>query len=349
MKKVLHHIKHVVPWVIAAGIFVYLFHLYPPDKVWEALKLVNIPAFVAFSLAYFFFIFAVDSWVMTSVISKFAHKVSFRDVFAARGVTYLIMVINYPASQAAFAYYLKRKYGIPIFQALGIFLFIIVIDLLWIITLAFAGSFFQEYDIAGVDLAHIVHVVALVAYSALFLWLAFWRRWPERIIGRHLRIPLLEKLRKRKVFHIFERATVKDYVVTAIKRIPIHFTIIISMYVVIRTFHAYIPFTKILGNVPIVFLVGTLPITPGGLGTTNALMVELLYKYLTGPIFSNGKVTPQELLFTATVLWMFANYTLKVLVGSIFLRKVSKDLFKPTEDVPEEEAEDEAAPMGGNL
>ncbi len=349
MKKTLSYLKHIVPWLVAAGIFVYLFHLYPPSKVWEALKYVNIPAFAAFSLAYFFFIFLVYSWVMTKVITKFSHAVRFGDIFAARGATYLIMVLNYPASQAAFAYYLKRRYNIPIFQALGIFFFIIVIDLLWIITLALAGSLFQEYDIAGVDLGHIVRTVALIAYAALFLWLAFWRRWPERLIGRHIRVPLLEKLRKKKVFHIFDRATVKDYVVTALQRTPIHFTIIISMYVVLRTFDAYIPFTKILGNIPIVFLIGTLPITPGGLGTTNALMVELLNKYLTGPIFQNGKITPQEILFTASLLWMFANYLLKVVVGFFFLRKVSRDLFRPTEEVPEEVAEEEAAPMGGNI
>ena len=349
MKKTLFYLKHIVPWLVAAGIFAYLFHLYPPSQVWQALKYVNIPAFAAFSLFYFFFIFLVDSWVMTKVITKFSHAVRFKDIFAARGVTYLIMVINYPASQAAFAYYLKRRYNIPIFQALGIFFFIIVIDLLWIITLALAGSLFQDYDIAGVDLGHLVMMVALIAYAALFLWLAFWRRWPERLIGRHVRVPLLERLRKKKVFHIFDRATVKDYVVTALQRTPIHFTIIVSMYVVLMTFHAHIPFTKILGNVPIVFLIGTLPIPPGGLGTTNALMVELLHKYLTGPIFQNGKVTPQEILFTASLLWMFANYLLKVVVGVFFLRKVSKDLFRPTEEVPEEVAEEEAAPMGGNI
>lgn len=349
MKKIVSRIKHVIPWLIAAGIFVYLFHLYPPQKVWEALKYVNIPAFVAFSLFYFFFIFVVDSWVMKAVISKFSHEVRFKDIFAARGVTYLIMVLNYPASQAAFAYYLKRKYGIPIFQALGIFIFIVVIDIIWIITLALAGSLFQEYDIAGVDLGHIVRTVALIAYIALFLWLAFWRRWPERLIGRHIRVPILEKLRTKKVFHIFESARVWDYIVTAIQRTPIHFTIIISMYVVLLTFHAHIPFTKILGNVPIVFLIGTLPITPGGLGTTNALMVELLHKYLTGPIFETGRISPQEILFTATLLWMFTNYLLKIIVGTLFLRKISKDLFRPTKEVPEEKAEHEAAHIRGNI
>ncbi len=349
MKKIFSRIKQILPWIVAIAIFAYLFHLYPPSQVWKALKYVNIQAFVAFSIFYFGFIFLIDSWSMKMVITKFCHAVRLRDICAARGATYLVMVLSYPASQAAFAYYLKRRYNIAIFEALGIFLFIVVVDLLWIITLALAGSLFQDYSVAGVDLGHMVQTIAVVAYSIMFVWLAFWRRWLDRATGRHIRIPLFERLRKRLVFHIFDQAGVLDYIKVALMRTPIHLTIIISMYIVLLTFHTHIPFIKILGNVPIVFLVGTLPITPGGLGTTNALMVELLHPYLTGSIFSNGKVSPQELLFTATLLWMFANYFLKVVVGgSIFIR-VSKNLFKPTKGVPEEKAEHEAAHVGGNI
>lgn len=333
---------------MAAAIFGYLFHLYPPGQVLSALSLVNLPVFAAFAIGYFIFIFFVDSWVMTRVISKFSHQVHFRDILAARGATYLVMVVNYPASQAAFAYYLKRRYQIPIFEALAIFLFIVFLDLLWIISLALVGSFFQDYQLGGVDLGHTVRIVAFSAYAIAFLWIAFWRRWPERLFKIQRRPAFLERLRERKVFTIFVKARAFDYVKTALMRTPIHFTIIISMWVVLRTFHAEIPFTKILGNVPLVFLVGTLPITPGGLGTTNAVMVELLSPYLTGDIFTNGTVTPKELLFTASLLWMFANYLMKVIVGTFFLKRVSSSLFKPTEDFPEEKAEHEAAHVGGN-
>lgn len=349
MKKLLIYIKKLAPWLVAAGIFAYLFHLYPPSKVWASLKLVNLPAFVIFAAGYFVFIYIVDSWVMEKVITRFSRTVSFRDIFAARGVTYLVMILNYPASQAAFAYYLKRKYGIAIFEALGVFLFIIFIDLLWIITLAFAGSFFQEYTIGSVPLGHTVKMVSVCAYTVALVWVAFWCRWPEKIIGRRFKVPFIEKLRGRKVFHIFDQARVADYLKTAVMRIPIHFTIIISMYVVVKTFHTHIPFTKILGNVPLVFFIGTLPITPGGLGTTNAAMVELLSPYLSGPVFKTGSVTPQELLFTATLLWIFANYLMKAITGSIMLSRVSKDLFKPTADASEEETEKDAAHVGGNL
>ena len=349
MKKIVHRIKHFVPWLIAAAIFTYLFHLYPPQKVLESLTYVNLWSFSAFAIGYFLLIYIVDAWVMKRVLVDFSYNVSFKDIILARGCTYLIMVINYPASQAAFAYYLKRRYKIPIFEALGVFLFIIFIDLMWIITLALAGSFFQDYTIGSIDLARVVRILSLCAYLFLFVWLMFWRRWLEKIFGRKIRIDFIEKIRQRAVFNIFERASIFDYLRVAVMRIPIHFTIIISVYVLLKTFGVSIPFTKVLGNIPLVFLLGTLPITPGGLGTTNAAMVELLHRYVSGPNFQSGAITPQELLFTATLLWMFTNYMFKIFTGTLLLRHVSRHLFEPTVDEPEEKIEHEAAHLGGNI
>lgn len=349
MKKLALYIKRIAPWIVATAIFGYLFHLYPPSKIRLALAHVNILAFALFATGYFAFIFIVDSWIMQRVISRFSRPVSLKDILYARGTTYLVMIINYPASQAAFAYYLKRRYGIAIFEALGVFLFIVFVDFLWIVTLALAGSFFQDFTIGNVALGHTVQMVAAAAYAFAVVWIAFWQRWPEKLLGRPVKISIIEKLRSRRVFRIFNQALPADYLKTALMRTPIHFTIIVSMYVVMLTFNCHIPFLKILGNVPLVFFIGTLPITPGGLGTTNAAMVELLSPYLTGPIFAAGDISPKDLLFTATILWMFANYSLKAICGTIFLKKVSSALISPTPDIPEEEVEDEASHIGGNL
>lgn len=348
MKKITLYIKKLVPWAVACAIFAYLFRIYPPSQVLKALGYVNIPSFVAFAVVYFIFIYLVDSWVMQRVISRFSQQVRFNDIFLARGVTYLVMILNYPASQAAFAYYLKRRYGIAIFEALGIFVFIVFVDILWIITLALAGSFFQDYTVAGIQLRETVQMIAATAYAFALVWLAFWRRWPEKVIGKHLKIPFIEALRKRRAFNIFTEAKFIDYLRVALMRTPIHLTIILYMYVIIHTFHASIPFIKILGNVPLIFFIGTLPITPGGLGTTNAATVELLSPYLTGAVFSSGEVTPKQLLFTATILWMFSNYLLKAITGTVMLRRISKDLFRPTEDQSEETVEEESPHIGGN-
>jgi len=349
MKKFTFFLKNILPWLMAAGIFYYLFSVYPPSQIFASLKQVKLLPFLSFSLFYFFFIYFCDSWVMARVISRFTHHVSLKDILLARGVTYLIMVINYPASQAAFAYYLKRRYNIPIFQVVGVFLFMMILDLSWIILLAFAGSCLEDVVLGGVHLSPYVHTVAIMFLCFFLGWIIFWRRWHEKIFGTFFRFAWIEKIRQQKVFHIFEQARLKDYLSTALLRIPIHFTIIVSIYIVVQTFDAFIPFTKIIGNIPIVFLIGMLPITPGGLGTTNAAMVEMLSPFMTSPLFTAGKISPEELMLAMSLLWMFINYLLKALLGMFLLRKVSKNLFKPTTDESLEDIEKKAAHLGGNI
>jgi uncharacterized protein (TIRG00374 family) len=349
MTKIVKKIKYIAPWCIAAAIFAYMFREYPPSQLWHALKFVNVPAFAALVLCYFLLMYLVDAFCMQRVISRFSHAVTFKDIFIARGVTYLIMTINYPASQAAFAYYLKRKYGIAIMQALGIFIFIMFVDLFFLITLALVGSLFLDSKIVGIELAHTVRIVAVIAYACAFAWLAFWRKLPERIFGKNFSNALFDKLRKRNVFHIFEMAKTTDYLKIALMRSPIHLAIALFMYFVFATFGTHVPIAQILANVPIVFLIGTLPITPGGLGTVNAAMVALLYPFVTGDAVDSARISPQELVFTATILWMFANFVMKAFTGSILLRKISKDLFKPIPDVPRELVEREAAHLGGDF
>jgi len=349
MKVFFSKLKTIGPWLVAAAIFAYLFHKYPPAKVWKSLTYVNLLPFLGFSLFYFFFIYIIDAAVTRYILARFTRRVPLKDVILARGVTYLIMVISYPASQAGFAYYFRRRYKIPITEVLSTFLYIMFVDLWWIVTLAFAGSFFQEYTVGGVNLSRLVFTVAMIFYGVYMVWLAFWRRWPDKGFWKFITPKFIENQRKRKIFDLFNKATIADYFKTAILRIPIHFTIIVSFYVVFKTFGCDIPFAQILSNVPIVFLIGTLPITPGGLGTTNALLVELLKGHLTGPIFKSGAVTPAELIFSATLLWLFVNYLLKVITGTVLMGFVPRKLFEPTEDVSEETAESESTPIGGNL
>lgn len=311
-------LKNILPWLMAVGIFAYLFHIYHPKQIWAALSYVSLPVFIPFTIIYFLIVYFADIFVMSKVLKRFGHDVSVKELIPVRGATYLLMILNYAASQGAFAYYLKKTHRIPIFEALSIFFFIALVDLTWIMTLALIGSFFQDVVLAGQHLGRIVQIFALCFYSALFLSHYFWNRSWRVILW----------LRSKKIFKTFAEASPKDYFRTAAMRTPIHCSIIVAFYVLMKTFHADIPFVQILGNMPLVFLVGILPITPGGLGTTNAAMVTLLSPHVTGSLFQTSDITPAEMILAASLLWMFSNYLFKILTGIFCIRKVSVDLFE---------------------
>lgn len=323
MKRIIHILKLVGPWIVGVGIIAYLFQLYPMSTVLEAGKNVNLLGFSAFALFYFFFIFVVDTWVFSRVLTRFNHPIKFKELLPARAVTYLIMIINYGASQGAFAYYLKRTKQVAIFEVLGVFAFIALIDLYWLMGMAFVGSFFQDFQIHGVHLAPIIRTAVGIAIVALVAHLIYWRYFSAKP-WRATRW-----LREKKLFRIFHEAHLRDYVVTALMRTPIHACILACMYVVLLTFGAYVPLLTILGATPIAFILGVLPISPSGIGVTNGALVELLQQHIQSPLITQGVTTGAALVLAASLLWVFANMALKALVGALYLMRVSKDLFAP--------------------
>lgn len=349
MKRFFNIAKKATPWVIAALIFAYLFYEYNPRQLLKAIEHANLLYFLGLALIYFAVLYIVDCYTMSHALTRFGHKTSFRELLPARGVTYLIMNINYPASQAAFAYYLKRTRNVPIFEVLGIFFFIAIIDLYLVMTMAFIGSFFQDAVVRGVDIGEFVKTVVLIAYGIFVLQLIFWRRWFSKLTGIKKKIKIIEWIRSKKVFGVFNEATVGDYLQIALMRSPIHICIILFLFIAVKTFDAHVPLVTVMADVPIAFLVGTIPITPGGLGTTNVAIVELMYSHIRGPLISKGIVTAKELILAVTLVWMVTNYALKSLVGVGWLQKVSKQLFKPTEQIEPEEVVSEATHLMGDI
>lgn len=343
MKKIFLYIKRIAPWLAACGIFAYLFQQYPPAKILNALGFVNIPFFLVVSIAYFVLMFILDTYSISRVLNRFGHEGSVRELLPARGLTYLIMIVNYAASQAALAFYQYRKHGLPISTMLGIFGIIVVTDLLILATLAFVMTFFTTwpFEVWGMNIAHFVRIVTTIVYASFAAAII--------MIKAHAKLSLFERLKKNKFFTLIAEARLADFVSVALSRLPIHIFIMCGMYIAIRTFNAHVSFLKVISNIPLVFFIGSLPITPGGLGTSNVVLVELLKPFITGQAINSGAVSAGDLLFSFSLLWLFVNYLMKALTGIICFKFVSRDLFKPTSEISGGEVAEEASPLGGNL
>lgn len=322
----MNKIKKIAPWLIAVAVFIWLFRKYPPAQIYNSLKLMNVAFFCASAVIYFLAMYVVDTWAIARVLRRFGHESSVMELLPARGATYLVMIINYAASQAAFAYYQYRKHGLPLREMMGIFGIIVVTDLYLLLLLAFVSSFFTTWPfaIAGVPIGTFLKWLAGAAFLLFILNLAFWRS--------RLNIPIVSKIRDSSFFSVLKNASALDYISVALHRLPVHGFIMLGMYIVIvNTFHIHLPFIKILANIPIIFFIGAIPLTPSGIGTSNLALVELLKPYIESPSITQGIVSAGDLLFAFSLMWMFANYLLKALTGIVCLKLASKDLFKPIE------------------
>lgn len=341
MKMLLAFFKKVFPWLMAILVFAWLFREYPPKNIYNSLKYMNIWYFCAIAVGYFVLMFFIDTFSISRVLSLFGHPEKVRDLLPARGATYLLMVVNYAASQAAFAFYQYRKHGIPISKMLGIFGIIVVVDLLILSALAFVTTFFTTwpFEIGGMNIAHFVRIFTIAAIAGVLALVV--------IANASANSGFVKRLRKNHLIDLIATTKPLDYLRTAIARLPVHAFIMCGMYVAIWPFNAYIPFMKIISNIPIVFFIGSLPITPGGLGTSNVALVELFKPFIQSPIIAGGELSAGDLLFSFSLVWLFVNYLMKAITGVVCMRFVSRDLFKPTPEISEEAAESKIPPVGG--
>lgn len=320
-------IKKIIPWLLALLLLAYLFYKIPPAKVLQALSHVNLPLLILYAFLYFILVMAIDCLSLSKVLTKFCVPVSVKEIFPPRAVSYLLALVNYNAGQAGLAYFIKRSKGASFFKTMGAIFFIMVIDLFWVVAMAFVGTFFIQLYFTGWDVSHWVRQVGFFVFAAVFLHLAFWRGWFGKISPWKVKMRWVDWVRGRHLFQAFHEATVWDYLMISLYRLPLHLVIVTSFYFAVTVFDAHIDYSTILGTVPVIILIGTIPLTPGGLGTVQASTIELLKDHVTGNILASG-VTPTEILFAMSLTWMFSNYLLKALCGFIFLNRVDRAMFK---------------------
>ena len=196
---------------------------------------------------------------------------------------------------------------------MGVLLFVIVLDLYLIITFAFVGSLLVPLHVTGIFVNHWVQVLMQVA-TAILVTAYFLRFTFLKIIPEHW-----EKL--HDLFLTFREATIRDLLATLIFRLPLHLSFVIAIFLSVRFFHAHIPITSLLASIPLIYLIGSLPITPGGLGTTQAAFVILLQNHITAVSITAGTSTPEGLLLAMSILWACANYLFKALFGLFFFKR----------------------------
>ncbi len=326
--KFLSFIKKFLPWLIALLLFVYLFYQNPPAQVWKAFGYVRLWIFVPYTIAYFLGILFLDSYSLAKVLSKFCIPISLREILPARSVSYLLSLVNYNAGQVALALYLKRSKQASFFKALGSLLFVLLIDLYWVTTFAFIGSFFIPLNLGPIHVNSWVQKISFLLFLGFFLHLSFWRSWFSRLFKFHVRFRFSDWIRGKHLFQTFHEARSLDYLHIAFLRLPMHLMIIASLYVAIVSFQASVSFFTVITTVPVILMIGVVPLTPGGLGTVQAATVEFLKNEITSSLFVSGDITPEQLLFAISLAWMFANYLLKSLWGLFYMKRMQADLFK---------------------
>jgi hypothetical protein len=294
-------IKRVVPWLVAAALLAYVFHSVPFARTWGAMRRVGFWGVFVFSIIYFLYAYAADVVATWATFRWFCAPLKLWDVVVIRGATYLLALLNYNLGQGGIIYIVGRRRGVGVARATGTVLLTMGVMFVALLLLAGIGSYLGDPRDARLRLVRLICTGGLVAF-ALYLVVIALR--PEFLARRALLQPL---------FDAGILGTFKAFLV----RFPHVAGHVVFQWILLRMFHVDLPFTAAATLLPVVFVIGWIPITFQGLGTKEVAAMELLARYSDAATLEAQRA--QIVAYSLTVTVMFVVYS--VVTGLLCLRR----------------------------
>jgi uncharacterized membrane protein YbhN (UPF0104 family) len=257
-----------LPWLVALAILVFLVREVRLDALREAFRH---GAWVALSLYIVLetlVALPADAFGTREALAAAGISRPWSEVLLARGASYLLGLLSYVAGQGGMGFYLARG-GVPAARSAGAVLLLMIANGIVLVLLGAAGLAVELGDLEGVrtDLLVLTIAAALAGILVYLIVIAVRPRWLERY---SLLAPLFE-------------AGIGGHLRAILARFP-HMLLLAALHWgAFRIWGIPVPFTRGLALNPIILLVAALPVTPGGLGTTQALQVLFFSPYGSAP------------------------------------------------------------------
>ena len=202
-------------------------------------------------------------WVTFREASPTA-RVTYAHTFAARAPSYLLAIVNYGAGQGGVVYFLKRNHGVAVSDGVGAVLLTtaayVLVGTLLVGAGLLVGAVPDEPELRWL-------VIALAAGAPAYLALV-----------TIAPAPLARVALFRPLFAAGLAGTLRVAGARVVYIIPL----MLGHWAAMRLFGVAVPVTDALARLPLLFLLGAIPISPGGLGTVQVAAVALFADYAPG-------------------------------------------------------------------
>jgi uncharacterized membrane protein YbhN (UPF0104 family) len=292
--------KQLLPLAVSGAILLYLFRHIDIRMCFNAMLTANVSLYIPSLIALILITFLLDTQNLAETLKHFHYPLSWKNAFTLRGVTYLIMTIDYSVGMGVLIYYLKNHLGIPVMRSTGLMTFFNGITQKALGYMAIIGLVILS-PASGLLRNLLIFFIGFALLDILFIIVL--KKLPSR--GLALKIKSMNLL---KVFH---EAPWRTYGVLIFWRILYYACFVAFFYIAVRAFNMQIPLVALIAYVPIILLVISLPIAPGGFGTAQATML-LLFKDYGTPL----NIMAFGLIYTTSIL------VLRYLIGLLYAKHI---------------------------
>lgn len=240
-----------------------------------------------------------------------------------KAASYLLAIVNYALGAGAVSILLRRRTSLSLSDAAGVVLLIGLFDLGSLLLAASVCGMLLGSEGTGVRLIGVA--VAMAAIVAGFVVL----RAPQ---------PLgpLDRLRDLEIFRAARTVSAACLAKLGVLRAAFIATFILLSWTTMNAFAVYVPWLELVVKVSLLLLVSAIPIAVAGLGTGQAVFVELFRDH-----------APSEVLLAASLTLSFGLIVSRAIIGGVFAREFTREAWKSQQELDAEaEAPGEASGSG---
>ena len=294
--------RKVLPFVLAVGLIGWVLSRVDWPAFVKSLSLVSYPLFGGFIAAFIGVLLVADSVATVHVYRRSVPELSFKDFLIVRGASYLPSLLNHHVGQAWITWFMSRRHGVDLKRMAGATLLVYAT---WAGLLALLACVaFIANDMP------IIYVALIIAAGLAYLAVIYFR--PNFASKVSLLQPLFE-------------AGVGGHISAMAFRLPHLIVLFVGTWVPFLLFGADVPLAQALTYIPLLMVVVTLPLTPLGVGTRDALAVELLSQFVDAPAEAERIAAIAACTTTTAVAYIIY----ESILGLLLLRRASRLLAKP--------------------
>ena len=292
----------LIPIGLTVVIFLIIFWRIPFNEFVLAISKARLAPFLALMACFSICFFLMDTFVLSKMIRWFHGPLDFRTLLPVRAVTYVVSIINTQLAQVALALYFHRRFQTPLAEITSTVAMLILLEVTNLISFATVGL------IAFPGGAPLVLITLPLGLGCFWIFITQVARGGLGVIG--------EKIGGHTLLKTFRAVRFKQgLIVLALKGSVFLLSLFVHKYA-LTLFGMDIPLFRLLTFLPLVFMIGALPVTVAHLGTSQAAWIFFFKDYA-----AEADLLAYSLVSHLT--FMLANGT----IGLLFMPKAYADLF----------------------
>jgi hypothetical protein len=262
------HLTRLTPWLIASAILLFLYWKIPLYQFLE-----RNPGGSYISLAFFTFGQTIlglmtDGFALFFAIKAVGCKCSFWSLVMARSASYSLGVFNYALGQGGFGYCLKRL-GMRFTDITNTLALSNIVNVGMLLLVGAMAVLFGARESRDTFYLKAVEWLPIVTLTLLVFYLVILKAWPRFSSRSTVLAPLL-------------KSGIRGHCLLALARLPHILLLTVGHWGALSLWKIHVPLDIALTFLPLMLGAAALPISPAGLGTTQAAEVLLFSSYAVG-------------------------------------------------------------------